>query len=199
MIEPPEPHSGTPASDMRLEDQMALVLGRMMLRFAALEATCRILLQTVLDLDTEEDKKVIYVLSGISFRKSREALLASARAQDVDPHKIESLKAILRRAARIEERRNALTHSVWIYSDLPEEISREKRHIAASGNARTDQERFSDVNEILSFVQEIDLTCGSMFTWLRLEYLGVGMIFSSVTLDVTRGEDGKPGVTVSFS
>ena len=66
-----------------------------------------------------------------------------------------------------------LIHSFWVYSGLPNEMVREKRHIASSGAFRMDSEAFRDVKALEQLVHDIDAASSELTTWYIREFLGV--------------------------
>lgn len=75
------PEATSLISKLSLEDQVAFSLGRMVIRFASLEAITRPFLVQLLGLSNEDEERVQAIVGGLSFRKLRETLLAVARQQ----------------------------------------------------------------------------------------------------------------------
>lgn len=167
------PEAAALISTLSLEDQVAFSLGRMVMRFAALEAMTRFYLVQLLDLSNEDKERIEAIVGGLSFRKLRETLLAVSRQQIGREDVIAELKRLLGAAAKIEERRNVLTHSSWNYSQLPAEMGREKLHVSSAGAIRSDTEAIRDVAALNKFVAEIDAAALGLSRWYIHRHLGV--------------------------
>jgi hypothetical protein len=146
----------------------------MAMRIAAVEGMTRFYLLQVLDVDDEEEERVEAIIGELPFRRLRAVLLAAVRdGAWGDIKGLEILKTLMRRVARLEERRNILTHSSWNYSRLPAEMIREKRHVASTGRIRSDTEVFGDLSTLDALVTELDEVAGQLSKWYLGHYLGV--------------------------
>lgn len=160
-----------------LENRIALVLGRMMLRFAALEAVTRSTLHQVLD--EIDENEVTTLTSELSFRQVRAVLIALLKQRNSDSEYVDSVRRLMKRAEQLEARRNALTHSFWIYSHLPAAMGREKRKVTDKGVFKIDYEEFPSVDSLDAFVSDIDQLAQEIaYSWIS-EHLGVEVTVSS--------------------
>ena len=154
-----------------LEDAIALALGRMLVRFASLERITRFTLCQLLD-DLEENE-VNALISELPFRKVRSVLLALVEQRFPKSAVEDQLRDVMKRIQRLEERRNALVHSSWVHSDLPQAMTREKLKVSEKGYFRVHEERFEDVEALDQFVAEINRTAQEVVEiWIH-EGLGV--------------------------
>jgi len=161
-------------ADALLQDRVALSLGRMMMRFASLESMMRFVLMSVLDLDPDDETVLRGVVSGLSFKRLRSTLVAVVHMKLHDGDDLHRLKAVSARIAKVEERRNTLTHSSWNYSQLPKLMRREKHQVGNSGRFRTQAEAFDDARSLDEFVIEVDSCVHDLSRWYLRTYLGVG-------------------------
>jgi hypothetical protein len=72
----------TDADQLVLQDRIALRLGRMTMRIAAMESMTRFYLLQVLDIADDDEVRVEAIIGELSFRKLRAALLAAVRDSD---------------------------------------------------------------------------------------------------------------------
>jgi len=165
--------AATGASQLPLEDQIALRLGRMSMRFAAVESIVRYVTLSLLDLSPNDKPKIDAVLAELPFRKLRATLLATARQVFGEGEKLEALHSMLRDIDRAEVRRNVLTHSAWNHSELPKQIAREKTRVSSGGAFRADQEIFVDIANLDAFVQHVHETGAAILQWYAYVYLGI--------------------------
>lgn len=157
-----------------IEQETSLALGRVVMRFAALEAIFRHVLVSVLD-EIEDPQDVQALISELSFRRLRGALSALYARRFPDSAFQKSLKEINKRAQRLEDRRNALIHSAWEYTNLPDAMVRQKGRVTGSGAYRTDQEIISEEAQLRTFVREIDDLISELAHRWIIDHLGVSV------------------------
>jgi hypothetical protein len=186
-----DPHVTDIPDSLPLEDQIALALGRMMMKIAGLEALCRIALLGLLKPEAEKSQIIEALVETLSFQRLRVALLACARHSISDADSVSGLQRILRSVARCEDRRNTLVHSFWRYDALPDQMLRTKGGFAVSGRVRQDVEELAKPNEIQSVVREIDDLTGQLLAWWASVVRG-GLNIQSVELRIEKGPDGRP-------
>jgi hypothetical protein len=157
-----------------LPDRIALRLGRMAMRIAAVEAMTRFYLLRVLHVEDEEEARVEAIIGELSFRKLRAALVGAVRDHVGDgDERLLTLRKLNGRISRLEERRNALTHSSWNYSALPSGMHREKKHVGSAGVLKHDSESFSELSKLDRLVEDLDAVANEMSKWYLYHYLGV--------------------------
>lgn len=144
----------TGAAALSLEDRVALELGRMLLRFNALESISRFVFCQLLDDIPEREAEAL--LSSLPFQRLRQALLGIYRERAGDGPEVEELRKLLQKADQLEQRRNALVHSSYVYSALPARFDRVKIKVGGNGSINAQLESFEDAAAIANFVTEID-------------------------------------------
>lgn len=154
-------------SRLPLQDRVALRLGRMTMRFAAAEAITRSFLLQILNVNDDDEVRIQAILGELSFRKLRAAFVGAVRADEIrgTSENLKSLREIVGRLDKLEQRRNVLTHSVWNYRNLPNEMIREKHHVGSTGVIRNDTEIFKDLNALDEIVHDIDTATNALVTW----------------------------------
>ncbi|HEY0779714.1 MAG TPA: hypothetical protein VGD56_17225, partial [Gemmatirosa sp.] len=156
-----------------LQDQIALRLGRVAMRFAAAEAMTRHIAVRVLDVADEDVDKFEAVLAELPFRKLRATLVAAVRHPDLDPDVLRSLRTAMRELEAVEEQRNVLTHSAWDHSKLPSQMARVKVRVSSAGEFRADEEVIADLAALDAFVDRVHNAGAAVSRWYMHEYLGV--------------------------
>ncbi|MHB1097852.1 MAG: hypothetical protein ACYC3F_16965 [Gemmatimonadaceae bacterium] len=171
----PKPHAGVVLATLPLEDRVALLLGRMLLRFNALEAMTGFTLGRIIG-DDLSDSEIEAIVAVVPFAKLRQLTLAIAHEREMRKEAIETLQTVLSRAGKLEERRNSLVHSRYVYTHLPVNFLREKHKVTARGKLRVDHEFLSDCEKLEQLIQEINACADAINSWYLKHYLGVAPV-----------------------
>ena len=149
-----------------ISDRVALRLGRMAMRFAAVESMTRWMLLMSLGVAEDDEEKVEAIISELPFRKLRASLMVASRDSPLGGGErgVEILKKIVKRIERLEERRNVSTHSSWNYSTLPQDITRQKTGVG-TGKLQQQSESFSAVDSLDQLVVDLDAVGAELSGW----------------------------------
>lgn len=139
-------------------------LGRMVMSFSSMESATRDANGALLYGINEQDVQIL--TSELSFRKARGVLVALSRERLSGTELLGRIEALMKQARSLEQRRNQLTHSVWLWLDAIDvrpRMAREKLRVSDSGRHRRAFEEFHDVGDLDRFVDEMGQVSDALF------------------------------------
>lgn len=163
MVALPEWEITKPADVMKKQDQVNMLIGKVSSYFNGLEKYIQTLISKLIGPDIRIGE---IVTAELSFRNLIALLFSLYKYRKSDPHDINQMEEICKRAKDLESRRNKVIHSIWAVNDKIEEdilrikVTAKYKQGLKHTYERTDTSELHKIShEIVDLISEIsDLT-----------------------------------------